>query len=152
MRNRHMAHQLLVQYNMRLLAKVARSFEGRGIELEDMIVEGTQGLEKAIDRYDPSKGYKFSTYAYMWIRQAISRSIMEYSRVVRLPGHVYEVSSKPVLSHMSSTALQSHSGLSRLAHDYCLTIVIWQRVLSASTVFSCRGCSESLVAFSTSYD
>ena len=89
--NRFQATQLLIQYNMRLLANVARRFEGRGVELEDLIVEGTQGLERAIVRFDPSKGYKFSTYAYMWIRQSISRCISENARIVRLPSHVYEV-------------------------------------------------------------
>ena len=89
--NRFQATQLLIQYNMRLLANVARRYEGRGIELEDLIVEGTQGLERAIVRFDPSKGYKFSTYAYMWIRQSISRCISENARIVRLPSHVYEV-------------------------------------------------------------
>ncbi len=62
----------------------------RGVDLSDLIPEGTVGLEKAIERFDASKGFKFSTYAHWWIRQAVSRCITEQSRVVRLPVHVYD--------------------------------------------------------------
>lgn len=90
-KNKEAAHYLLVQYNLRLLAKVAWQYRGRGMDIDDLIVEGTHGLTRAIEGFDPSKGNRFSTYAYNWIRQSIGRSISEHSRVVRLPAHVFEV-------------------------------------------------------------
>ena len=89
--NKDAAHQLLVQYNLRLLAKIARKYRGRGMDIEDLIVEGARGLARAIEGYDPTKGNRFSTYAYNWISQSVGRCISEESRVVRLPMHVLEV-------------------------------------------------------------
>lgn len=90
-RNAKHAHNLFMQCNVRLVTTVARKFEGRGVEMEDMMMEGTVGLGRAIELYDPAKGFRFSTYAYQWIRQAVGKSITEHGRIVRLPSHVFEV-------------------------------------------------------------
>ena len=86
------AQWVLLRSNLKLVSSVARGFEGKGLELADLIVDGVTGLSRAIKLFDPSKGLKFSTYAYMWIRQAIGRSIIENGRIVRLPSHIVDVS------------------------------------------------------------
>ena len=76
----------------------------RGIEFSDLIPEGVIGLMRAVDRFDASKGFKFSTYAYWWVRQALSRSITEHARVVRLPVHVFDNLARinKVVRHLNS--------------------------------------------------
>ena len=88
--NSKTAEEILLRYNLRLVSSIARKFEGRGVDVADLIVDGVAGLERAIHLYNPRKGLKFSTYAYMWIRQAMGSSIIENGRVVRLPSHVVE--------------------------------------------------------------
>lgn len=85
------ARSLMTEYNLRLVINLAKQYSGIGMDISDLIPEGLVGLRKAIDRFDPSKGFKFSTYAHWWIRQAISRAISDQSRDVRLPVHVIEV-------------------------------------------------------------
>ena len=91
--NKEVAHRILVHYNLRLIAAIALRYGGQGIDVEDLIAEGTKGLIRAIDGFDPTKGNRFSTYGYLWIRQSIKRFIGNHSRLVRLPMHVLEVSS-----------------------------------------------------------
>ncbi|MCZ6689246.1 MAG: sigma-70 family RNA polymerase sigma factor [Planctomycetota bacterium] len=78
----------IVQKNLRLVASIAHHYTGRGIDLEDLIQDGNVGLLKAIERFDPARGFKFSTYATWWIRQTVSRSLENSSRFVRLPVNV----------------------------------------------------------------
>lgn len=92
LQNGEVAQRILFRFNLRLVSSIAKNFEGKGLDPSDLIVDGASGLERAIQLYDPSKGHKFSTYAYNWIRQAMGISIVENARVVRLPSHVVEAS------------------------------------------------------------
>lgn len=84
------AREHMIKANLRLVVKIAREFEGLGLPLLDLINEGNIGLMKAVDRFDPKKGAKFSTYAALWIKQAIRRGLTNLSKTIRLPVHVME--------------------------------------------------------------
>lgn len=83
-----LARSQMVQKNLRLVVKIAKGYIHRGVEIEDLIEEGNIGLMKAVDKFNPDFGYRFSTYATWWIRQSIEKAIMNNSRTVRLPVHV----------------------------------------------------------------
>lgn len=82
------SHDELVTANLRLVVSIVKHYLGRGMEMMDLIQEGNIGLMRAAKKYDPDLGYKFSTYATHWIRQAVERAILEKSRTIRLPVHM----------------------------------------------------------------
>ena len=85
-----LAREEIIRHNLKLVVSIARKYTGRGLELIDLIQIGNMGLLKAVDRFDPEKGYKFSTYATWWIRQAISRTLADEGRMIRVPVHMHD--------------------------------------------------------------
>lgn len=101
------ARQAMIEHNLRLVVAIAKRFLGRGLPLSDLIEEGNLGLMHAIDKFEPERGFRFSTYASWWIRQAIERALMHQSRLVRLPVHVIRDLNQVLRARRALEALKS---------------------------------------------
>ncbi|MBL8088070.1 MAG: sigma-70 family RNA polymerase sigma factor [Chthonomonas sp.] len=134
----HQCREALIQANLRLVVSVCRKFIGRGLPLNDLIQEGNIGLMKAIERFDPSRGYRLSTYALWWIKQSISRAVQANSRCIRVPYHVATECNKVSQARTRLSAIfgrePTDGEIAREIHSDVASVAEAKRVLLEATV------------------
>jgi len=104
------ARQSMIEHNLRLVVSIAKNYLGRGLPMSDLIEEGNLGLMHAIGKFEPERGFRFSTYSSWWIRQSIERALMHQARLVRLPVHIVRELNHVLKARRALEALQSQSG------------------------------------------
>ena len=128
------AREVLVNANLRLVTSIAKKYQNRGIAMEDLIQEGTLGLIHAVDKFDYRRGFRFSTYATHWIRQALGRAVENQGRTIRLPSHAIESLGKiKRMREMLATRLNRTPSASEIAQEVGLPVDKVETLLEAET-------------------